>query len=316
VDLDGDGHRDVVSGSYPGEIYLFAGDGEGGFLKGAKLADAEGKEIEVGRATVVFAVDWEGDGDLDLLVGDIEGRVSLLANGSGGKGLALGGPTRLTVEGAEIRAPGRNSGPVVADWDGDGRHDLVLGCGDGSVLFFRNTAEKGAPTLAKPVQIVGTSKTWPMGEGAKTSPCGNRAKLAVFDWNGDGKRDLLLGDFTSKKPEPRALTPEQQKRLNELTAERDKVGSELRKLWLAKRPEFEKAAREALGLDQTTPLAKLLAKLTKEKRQEYHRKQNEIAMADPEYKALSERSSEIYAELGELQGRPSMHGYVWLFPGR
>ena len=29
-----------------------------------------------------------------------------------------------------------------------------------------------------------------------------RAKVCVADWNGDGRLDLLVGDFATQKPEP------------------------------------------------------------------------------------------------------------------
>ncbi|MDD4639700.1 MAG: FG-GAP-like repeat-containing protein [Bacteroidales bacterium] len=48
----------------------------------------------------------------------------------------------------------------------------------------------GAPKLGKPVLIMGDKKPV-MGEGM------GWAAPAVFDWNGDGKKDLLIGEFAS-----------------------------------------------------------------------------------------------------------------------
>jgi hypothetical protein len=127
VDLDGDGHIDLISGSWPGEIFFFRGGprhtfadpvklkgkfgktinigggrfesaddflflGDATFEKNARGKTAirfEGEEIEIpegkqgfisGTATSVHAVDWNSDGKIDLLVGEIDGRVYLVPN--------------------------------------------------------------------------------------------------------------------------------------------------------------------------------------------------------------------------------------------
>ena len=61
--------------------------------------------------------------------------MSGVRNGSGDKTFKVASVDRLSAGGTPISAPGRNSGPVVTDWDGDGRDDLLVGCGDGSVQF-------------------------------------------------------------------------------------------------------------------------------------------------------------------------------------
>ncbi len=55
---------------------------------------------------------------------------------------------------------------------------------------FIHTEIPGAPRLGKPILITGKSKPV-MGEGM------GWAAPAVFDWNGDGKKDLLIGEFAS-----------------------------------------------------------------------------------------------------------------------
>jgi hypothetical protein len=75
VDLDGDGNLDVLSGSWPGPIYSFAGEGGGRYAQAETLKDKSGKVIKAGKASAAWAADWDRDGDLDLLVGDVEGEV-------------------------------------------------------------------------------------------------------------------------------------------------------------------------------------------------------------------------------------------------
>jgi hypothetical protein len=268
---------------------------------------------------VVHVHDWDGDGDLDLLVGDIEGRVSLVPNESGNETMKYGKPVRLAVERTEIRAPGGNSCPVVADWDGDGRHDLVLGCGDGSVLFLRDSAVKGAPVLAKPVQLVaaskGSSKSSPITVASEhgPSPCGRRAKLAIHDWDGDGRDDLLLGDVTWWRLEPSRLTAEQIARRDELRTGHAESFGALRRLYEERGARVDQQARRALGLDEKLSESELIESLPEEKRQAYLKKRGAILTADPEYKQLMDRNEEIWQELQKYDGATFTHGHVWLF---
>jgi hypothetical protein len=141
VDLDRDGRADVLSGSYlPGELHLFAGRPEGGFAAPRVLSGTSGKPLCVGRASWPFACDWEGDGDLDLVIGNMFGKVFLARNASGGGALDFTEPVPLQAAGAPLVIEETNAAPCVADWDQDGAHDLLLGTGDGSVLFYRNTS--------------------------------------------------------------------------------------------------------------------------------------------------------------------------------
>jgi hypothetical protein len=318
ADLNGDGHRDVISGSYPGELYIFAGDGEGKFKKGEKIKGADGKDLKLGRATVVFVVDWDGDGDLDILSGDIEGKVHLARNVGDAKAYKFGKAEQLKAGGKEIAAPGRNSGPVVADWDGDGRHDLVLGCGDGSVRFFRNTAEQGEPVLAAHEELLPASRHWYQ-KGKKTCPSGTRAKLAVVDWNGDGKLDLLVGDFSSSVGKAPDLTEEQIAERDALIAERDALQKDMQKygnIFRKKYPEYQEKARKELGLDGEKPIQELLKDLPQEKQQEFHMLIRTMMDAEPEYapyKKLSMKYSEIYRALAKYEAPRRNHGKVWFY---
>jgi hypothetical protein len=295
VDLDGDGIADVLSGSWPGELYFFKGLGKGKYAAARKLEGKDGKAIKLGPASTAFAADWRGTGKLDLLVGSIEGHVWLVPNeGTKGKP-AYGKAVKLSAAGAEIRVNHGDSHPVMADWEGTGKPGLIVGCGDGSVLWFRNEGTRAEPKLARAVTLVAAPP--PAGRAdAKPGPGpqhGTRAKVWVGDWNGDGKLDLLVGDFsTSSSPAPK-LTDADRQRQKELQAKLTEISKELQ-------PYFrEISALHEKGVGKTP-----------EARAELRKKVAKIA---EKYRKPLDEQRKVVLELHRSQPSFQHHGHVWLY---
>jgi hypothetical protein len=204
-----------------GDMFLFAGDATTEEKDGKKYVVYEGERIEVpagkeagitGTASALQVADWDRDGDLDLIVGNIHGDVYFVENQGTAKACAFGDAKRLHAVGGSVHVEG-DAGPCTADWDGDGDLDLLVGSGDGSVTLFRNQSDpkapaKGAPALAAGETLVAKSKMDWQSPPSEPLP-GVRTKVCAADWNGDGRLDLLVGDYTQQAPPPAAGTTDE-----------------------------------------------------------------------------------------------------------
>lgn len=299
---------DILSGSWPGELYVFRGLGGNKFAAGQAIKDKDDQPIKPGSASTVFAADWDGDGDLDLVLGNIEGQVQLVRNEGTKTKSAFGKREPLSAGTQAITVPHGDSGPIVVDWNRDGKRDLIVGAGDGSVWLFAGSGTATEPVLAAGRILVpaGTSGfgSEPTSDGR---PWGVRTKVAVADWNRDGLADLLVGDFAvvqEKLPEPEPGAKEK-------FAKADRDYQEAQKAYVAA---SEKAGLNALQAeysrlsaqpaDETPQAAKKRGAALKEVEARMATIQAEIK---PAFDALMAAQRQI------RQPQHTYHGWVWLF---
>ncbi len=138
-DLDGDGDLDLLMGTWNDDVVVFENAGSPSAPDFRPAGDAPLVELTRGSHAVPELGDLDGDGVLDLLVGESSGEVNWYRGIAGGDG-----PTfELVTDAIGDLDAGRRSHPVLIDVDGDGDLDLVVGREEAGAALWRND---GTPT--------------------------------------------------------------------------------------------------------------------------------------------------------------------------
>lgn len=184
ADMDGDGKKDIILGAYDGKPYMIHNDAQdAGFVfDDHKFAEfkLQSRILYVGNYAYPLAVDWNVDGEMDLLTGEIGGNVMICKNiGSPEK------PVFVPPQKVVSISPDMYPDPAFADLDGDGLKDLILGSRSGNIYFFHNNGTESEPSFSSFSFLT---------YGDKRINPGSLAHIHVADWNSDGIPDLLCGN--------------------------------------------------------------------------------------------------------------------------
>ena len=185
ADWNGDGLYDLILGDRDGFVTVYLNQGSNAAPKyagGMKLKGG-GKEIKVKSPSAPYLVEWNGDGKMDLLVGDGDGYLHLFLNTGAVDSVDFAPGVKVQAAGKDLQVSRGNASPCVVDWNEDGKKDFVMGKGNGTIFVFLNEGSNEQPIFGKPIELNGGS----LDVGSNSSP-------DVADWNGDGKKDLIIGN--------------------------------------------------------------------------------------------------------------------------
>ena len=180
VDFDADGDLDALVGEQFGSILYYKNIGNSTSADFATPIFLGSGFADVGYVASPTFADIDGDGDLDVFVGNHDGETVFFKN--------TGTPNNPTFV-APVTNPfglidiGKDASPAFADIDGDGDLDAFVGGYDGSVSVFLNTGTSTNPSFSAPV----TNPFALTNAGLVVAP-------AIVDIDGDGDLDTFIGD--------------------------------------------------------------------------------------------------------------------------
>jgi hypothetical protein len=193
VDLDGDGVHDMLVGNSSGNVVAFRNVGSDSAPVWQRAPQWD-PPIDVGSLAAPAAIDLDGNGAPDLLIGNNAGDVVAMKN-TGSKHA----PAWTRDPAWDLGHLSSGAHPAAADFDGDGHPDVVVATESGALLMFHGTGNASAP-LAR-------ASVW------DTSVPFDSPAIAAADLDGDGHPDLLVVDGaahvrTALKGDGHAFEPE------------------------------------------------------------------------------------------------------------
>ena len=315
VDLNADGYQDMIMGTFEGTVFFVEGSTDG-FKSPTQILDKNGemvrismywdleeedylfvdrssedeKYIEEHHLTSATAVDWDDDGDLDLLLGAYEGALYLCLN-EGTKTEPVFAEKNLQVksDGRHLTLDAGLATPITCDWNGDGLFDILCGGSKGGVYYYENKGKPGEPEFGKPIPLIEQlgeapskgsygPRYVPSINGKPACP-GTGYHIYAVDYDDDGDLDLLVGGQSYYKQDTKQLIPAEQERLDEISEQMSDLQKKIQEFMSA---DMDEESMEAL-------------------------------YEDPEFEKLSEQLNSLYQESEKINPSPQAANRVWLF---
>lgn len=267
MDINADGYDDIIVGGHDGIAQVVYGSREG-FKEAENILDRDGGRVTLSKyyewnevegektgwryrydgpkthCTSVNAVDWDADGDLDLLLGDsAKGGLYVRINEGSAEAHQFATKNIAVLAGDEpVSIESCVSDSVLVDWNQDGRFDIILGGVGGGIYLLENTGDAKTPKFSAVVTLVKPADERAV-KGARSSrkrlafvetvnnlPAepGSGIYLEATDYDNDGKLDLLVGArCTWENDEVEELTTAEKEDVVRLNAKFERLSKQI-----------------------------------------------------------------------------------------
>ncbi len=221
-DFDGDGDLDIVLGEFLDRLTWVENtgkkDADGPVFRNPVYLQQEPQYLKFGALVTPFSVDWDDDGDEDLICGNTAGYIGFIENLGGGENPCWAKPVYLEADGETILIQAGENGSIqgpaekkwgyttltVADWNGDGLMDIIMLDHEGYLCFWERFTENGKLKL-KPGQRIFTAEENSdftnqfenddkglLRLNTREAGGSGRRKFCITDWDRDGLPDLIV----------------------------------------------------------------------------------------------------------------------------
>ena len=182
-DLDGDGHPDLVTGSYGGTVAVYRNLGVSGNITTSSFA-ARVDLATLPQVNNIALGDMDGDGKLDIVAGEgnTANAVSVFRNTSTPGSLT----TNSFAAPVNFSLGGWGDGVALGDLNGDGKPDVAADTQLANWLsLFQNKSSPGSFTTSS------------LGSRVDLSSGSNPNGVSIGDLNGDGRPEIVLANSYS-----------------------------------------------------------------------------------------------------------------------
>ena len=265
VDFNGDGQLDIVAGIFDGSPHVAFGDGKHSqqpqtildkngervvlnaywdFSKkqwvNTDRCDPDGGAPAEGQLTSAIAMDWDHDGDFDLVLGDHKGGYVYLRRNEGTNQTPQFAAKNelVTADGKPVHDPATVATVRTVDWNQDGQLDLMVsGMGDpygtnagGGVAVYLNVSDGTSTKLGAATWLIPPSKKLLPPEPSRPDV---GLHPEAIDFDGDGDLDLIVGGYSQWTPKGRELNADEKAELKTIKADIEKAAAESAALYAA-----------------------------------------------------------------------------------
>lgn len=218
VDFDKDGKIDLLVGDEDGRVAFIKNTGKiknnMPVFKSPVYLKQKADDLKFGALATPCSVDWDGDGKDDILCGNSSGEICYIKNLNGKNPPQWDAPVLLKANGNDIRIMAGKNGSIqgpaeakwgyttlsVADWDNDGKKDIIVNSIFGDIIWYKNTGDLLNLEGPYKVRVAWENEQplkplWNWWNPGKTDLVTQwRTTPVAIDWNKDGLMDLIVLD--------------------------------------------------------------------------------------------------------------------------